>query len=369
MISKIKLNKIKRKDKKLHKKYCSKYGKYTVPVLPAVKRIIVIGDIHGDLKILIEILIKAKLIKKIKIDPVTILKKIRWIGKKTVIVQVGDQVDRCRPKSYKCDDPRATENDEHSDILIMKIFNELHRQAVKVGGAVYSLIGNHEIMNILGNFNYVSYEGLIQFADYKDEQVDFSKMYPEMTTVERGKIARQHAFKPGNEYSKMMACTRFPALIIGDYLFVHAGITPVFMRKTGIKTREDLISLNYHIRKFLLGLINKDSISHIIDSHDYSLFWTRILGNISPNEDTEYCVNELEHVLEAFRVNQIIVGHTPQFHKNKSGINTACKNGKKGITRVDIGASGAFDGFGGEIFRRPQVLEILNNEELNIIEL
>lgn len=358
----------KRKDNSLFDKYCSKYGKYLPPVLPAVKRIIAIGDIHGDLYVLIYMLFLAKLIKQMKkIDPATILKDIKWIGGKTVVVQVGDQVDSCRPKHVKCDHPDATKNDEPNDTLILKLFNELHRQAVKVGGAVYSLLGNHEIMNVNGNFNYVSYENLVQFEDYSDDKVDFSKMYPELSLVERGKIARQHAFKVGNEYAKMMACTRYPAIIIGDFMFVHAGITPNFMRKTGITTREDLISLNYHVRKWLLGLINKDNISDIIGSHDYSLFWTRVLGNIPPDSDPEYCVKQLEYVLHAFRVGHMVIGHTPQFYNNKAGINMAC-NGK--VIKVDIGASDmAFKDFAkkDDKNREPQLLEILDNNEINIL--
>ena len=34
-------------------------------------------------------------------------------------------------------------------------------------GGVYSLLGNHEIMNVQGNLNYVSYKGLEQFKDEK----------------------------------------------------------------------------------------------------------------------------------------------------------------------------------------------------------
>jgi len=359
------------KDKKLFNKHCSRYGKYLPPVLPAVDRIIVIGDIHGDINVLITCLTISNLIKplsSISEGYINVLKNIKWIGGKTVVVQVGDQIDSCRPKHTKCDDPNTTKNDEPNDILILKLFTELHKQAVKSGGAVYSLLGNHEIMNVMGQFNYVSYENLVSFSDYKDTKINFEKMYPKLSLVARGKLARQHAFKEGNKYASFLGCTRYPAIIIGDFMFVHAGITPNFMKKTGITKREDLVSLNYHVRKWLLGLINKDTITDIVDSHEYSLFWTRVLGNIPSETNPNFCTDQLEYVLNAFRIGHIVVGHTPQFYINKDGINTTCN---EKIIRVDFGGSNmAFNGFGADNDenREPQVLEILNNTELNIIK-
>ena len=54
---------------------------------PSVRRIIAIGDIHGDIKKLTYIFVKAKLIKR------TVRGNWVWIGKDTYVVQVGDQID------------------------------------------------------------------------------------------------------------------------------------------------------------------------------------------------------------------------------------------------------------------------------------
>ena len=55
-------------------------------ILPPCDRIIVIGDLHGDWKITKEIFLKAKLIDI----------NFKWIAepKNTIVVQVGDIVDR-----------------------------------------------------------------------------------------------------------------------------------------------------------------------------------------------------------------------------------------------------------------------------------
>lgn len=187
-------------------KNCPKYN-YLPTILPAAKRIIVIGDLHGDYDLTIESLILAGVIDN----------NLNWVGNDTIVVQVGDQIDRCRPYDHKCDHELATVNDEASDIKIMKLMTELHNKALKEKGAVYSLLGNHELMNSLGNLNYVSYKGLKEFDNYKDPD-DLSK------TFTSGAHARAHAFAPGNEHAKFMACTRQSSLIIGSFLFVHAGI-------------------------------------------------------------------------------------------------------------------------------------------------
>ena len=52
---------------------------------------------------------------------------------------------------------------------------------------VISLLGNHEIMNVQGNMNYVSYKGLEQFKD---------EINPETgKKFKSGKEARKYLFK------------------------------------------------------------------------------------------------------------------------------------------------------------------------------
>ena len=104
------------------------------------------------------------------------------------MIQIGDQVDRCRPFKTTCNNPSATKNDEGSDIAILLLFNNLHKKASKYGGAVISLLGNHELMNVMGNMNYVSYKGIMQFGK----------------TFEEGLEKRKELFSIGNKYAKII---------------------------------------------------------------------------------------------------------------------------------------------------------------------
>ena len=67
----------------------------------------------------------------------------------------------------------------------MELFTDLHEQAVKVGGAVISLLGNHEINNSMGILTYVSAKGLDGFKKYAPlpAEDEFCLLHPK--TIER----------------------------------------------------------------------------------------------------------------------------------------------------------------------------------------
>lgn len=334
---------------------CSPY-RYIPAILPQQKRVVVFGDIHGDYGLMIEMFDAAKLIKHDKKN------RYQWIGKDTYVVQVGDQVDRCRPiGGLSCDHPDATYNDEANDIKIMELFNDLNLQAEKVGGAVISLLGNHELLNAMGHMDYVSYEGLKQFENYIDPDS------PERE-FETGCDARIHAFQPGNNFGRMMGCTRLPAVIIGSNIFVHAGIVDGLIEEIKLKGLEDFERINIKIRRWLLGLLDQNYVEHIIKHSEHSMFWTRILGKIPPGVSLSEprCMDNIKNVLDLFKVGSIVIGHTPQSFMYSDDINSTCSNK---VWRVDNGSSSAFNAFDSTFkktgvstkSRRAQYLEIIDD--------
>lgn len=260
---------------------------------------------------------------------------------------------------------------------------ELHKQATKKGGAVYSLLGNHELMNVHGDFRYVSYEGLREFDNYTYKN-DAGKE----VTIKDGKEARAFAFKPGNEIGEFLACTRQVALIIGSNLFVHAGILPKIAKKYSVKSINQLMSL------YLLDMLKKPAkYRDLFNSQDYSPLWNRVFGtmglqkyktslqSIDIEEAKEKCSNLLDPLKEIYQVDKIFVGHTPLM---EHGMGSVCN---KKIWLTDYGSSKAFDKFDKSVtesdfiggnsdsdrprseFRKAQVLEILNDgKEINILK-
>lgn len=343
-------------DKQQFDDECPGY-KYLPTILPAKRRIITFGDIHGDYELALTLLKLAKVIDS----------DLKWIGGDTHVVQVGDQLDRCRPNSHVCNNKITTSNDEASDIKILKLFTELHNKALPFGGAVISLLGNHELMNVKGQFNYVSYLGLKEFDNYVDP-VNPKKKF------KSGVEGRKHAFKVGNEYANFMACTRLSSVVIGSNLFVHAGILPEFIKSKNINDKNDLTEINNKVRKWLLDKLEKNSIEDIVGNGKDSIFWNRILGSIPNDKDQNYkdCEKYLEPTLKILQIGHMIIGHTPQFYANNNSINSTCSSK---LWRVDIGSSSAFNEFDksylemGEVMnqRKPSVLEILNDNRFNII--
>ena len=182
-------------------------------ILPPVSRIIAIGDIHGDLQSFIVLLNWPKELKGTKLQT-------DIIGANppdTVVVQVGDIVDR--------GGRGQTIGDEASEQEIFTQVDLLHKEATNVGGAFYCLLGNHEIMNVLGDLRYTS----------PMSRQDFG-----------GAMDRIDAFRPGGSMARYMACNRNVVMKIGDFLFVHGGILPHHTRFT-------LETLNRVMREYLLG--------------------------------------------------------------------------------------------------------------------
>ena len=343
-------------------KLCESYPKLP-HILPAKKRIICIGDLHGDYKLTLNCLKVAKVIND----------KNEWIAKPpdTIVVQIGDQIDKCRPTpNQQCTDPTTTPQDEDSDIKILEFFTSLNEKAIKKGGAVISLLGNHEIMNVQGNMNYVSHKGLKHFDNTINP--DTKKKF------RNGLEARKYFFKKGQKYANFLACTRQTALIVGSNVFVHATILPELAKKFKVK------DLNTLVRKWLLDMIDDDSkvegickIGDILYNYHFSPFWPRVLGNLPPNVplSDDVCIDNLMETLELYNVNNMIVGHTPQiFLKDKAGINVTCRDEvdgiNKGIWRIDVGSSSGFNNFKNKKDKeisKPQVLEILNDNEFNVL--
>ena len=77
----------------------------------------------------------------------------RWAGGRAHLVQVGDVLDR------------GLEGPKALDLLI-----RLEAQAQKAGGRVHALLGNHEVMNMLGDLRYVSADEYKQFRTPESER-------------------------------------------------------------------------------------------------------------------------------------------------------------------------------------------------------
>ena len=104
---------------------------------PAVRRLVAVGDLHGDLAKTKEALVAGGLM-----DPSTE----RWSGGTTTAVQVGDQLDR-----------------GGDEVAILLLLERLRKEARDAGGELVVMNGNHETLNVAGRFRYATADGLEDF--------------------------------------------------------------------------------------------------------------------------------------------------------------------------------------------------------------
>jgi len=185
--------------------------------------VVAVGDVHGDFDDFVTILQRAGLIDA----------QHHWTGGQGTLVQVGDLLDR-GPK------PRD----------VMDLLISLEKEAPKAGGRVVSLLGNHEMMNIMGDLRYVTAENYAAYVDsnsaerqksayqeyvkWRSSHTQLLAELPqpmELTEAEWmarhpiGFIEHREAFSPNGSYGKWLR-EHSAVAKIGEVIFLHGGIHP-----------------------------------------------------------------------------------------------------------------------------------------------
>ena len=274
-------------------------------------RLLVIGDIHADFSLFKHILVKSELINH----------KEEWIAKpkNTVIVQVGDLLDGGGRFSKEV----------HGEKNIMELINKINKQARKLGGGFYPILGNHELMNVYGDFKYASKKDIDDTG---------------------GVLNRAKLYKPGGPLAKNLS-KHSVILKVGSYLFCHAGIL-----LEHVDNHNMIHYLNNLMRKYLNNNLKhgEEYQFNKYFSGDNSLLWNREYGK--DNLKGETCKN-LGILLKKLDCKSMIIGHTPQ-----EKINNQCQ-GK--VWRVDVGISRCFSMNENNV----QILEILEDgKKINILD-
>jgi hypothetical protein len=198
--------------------------------ITGVSRVVAVGDVHASYDNLVSVLTMAGLLDR----------SAHWAGGKGVFVQVGDILDRgaeARP--------------------VLDLLMRLEKEARPAGGRVIVLLGNHDVMNILGDLSAVQ---LAEYAEWKEPETAGSRTQSGKArrmefvdaVTERAREEAKAAGQPFNEAAyrrKILAETpsgyveRAQALsasgeygqwlrgrdvvaTVNDVAFVHGGLTP-----------------------------------------------------------------------------------------------------------------------------------------------
>ena len=198
----------------------------------------VVGDIHGAYTAVVKTLKNSKLIDSNN----------QWIGGSAHFVSVGDLMDR-GPASRK----------------VMDLFIQLQQQADSAGGKFHVILGNHEVMNLVGDLRYLSKEEISEFAsDETPQQREKAyKKYRRASGLRHsedvllkfdseytpGFFARQQAFSKTGKYGQWLLSLPF-VIQINDQLFAHGGLSKIAATYT-------LADFNTESKKGLITYLNR----------------------------------------------------------------------------------------------------------------
>lgn len=286
-----------------------------------VERIVAVGDIHGDYENFVKVLSDAGLINR----------RGNWVGENTHFVQLGDLPDR------------GPDTDE-----IIEHMKRLQRQALRAGGMVHALIGNHEAMNILGDLRYVHpgeyaavrsrrartlrnnlYERMLtrlqaadpEFVADAAHRQTFDALYP------LGFVEHRMAWSAEGDFGAWVR-QHNSVIKINRSLFLHAGIGPEILGRS-------ITDINDQIRTELAGAPPEEpGLSEIPGGP----LWYR---GLAINEETL----ELAHVdavLAFYDVDRIVVGHTP-------GLGTIVPRFGGKVVVIDTGISAYYGAYLGSL--------------------
>lgn len=265
--------------------------------LTNVARVVAVGDVHGAYAEFLAVLRLAGIIDA----------KERWSAGKTHFVQTGDILDR------------GTETRP-----VMELLMRLEGEARKAGGRVHAILGNHEVMNVLGDLRYVSREEYKAFETpgsretwdkfYRSRSDDARRAAKEAgetfdeaafrSKLEQqaplGFVERIQAFSDQGRYGRWLR-ERPGMLKIDGVAFVHGGFTPE-VAALGCET------INATARREITSDIAKTRLEPLasLAARDNGPFWYRGMAR----EDETAWLPSLEQVLRQIGAHTVVIGHT-----------------------------------------------------------
>jgi hypothetical protein len=300
-------------------------------------RIIAVGDLHGDYSAWMTIARASGLTDA----------RGHWSGGKTILVQLGDVTDR-EPDSLK----------------IIRSLQQLQKEAPRSGGRVVVVLGNHEAMNLLGDYRYTTPGEYAAFADaqsaarrerlYELNKAAIEASYhvrdPKLSadairnawvaSTPLGWVEHKLAWMPSGDLGKW--ATANPAVVkIDGTLFVHGGLSAEY-------SKLPIDELN---RRVAAAMAAADESPKSILTDPLGPLWYRGLVGRDADAEAERTENaraapaaqrptideELTTILAAYGAKRLVIAHTPIL----SGI--AITNAGR-LARIDTGISRFYGG-------------------------
>jgi len=213
-----------------------------------IDRVVAFADVHGAYTELLELLRETGILDA----------RNHWAAGNTHLVSLGDLLDRSA-------DSRK----------VMDLLMDLQGEAQATGGQLHVLLGNHEVMNILGDLRYVEASEYASYGDLESsaERAELRQAWETAQGAGSGAAFDQKfppgyfghraAFLPKGKYGQWLL-TLPVAIMLNDTLFMHAGPSNVLQ---GMSLQE----LNLRYRTALtdyLGLAGRLEQAKLLQAGD-----------------------------------------------------------------------------------------------------
>ena len=271
-----------------------------------VPRVVAVGDVHASYDNLVSVLTMAGLLDRSG----------HWAGGKGVFVQVGDILDRgveARP--------------------VLDLLMRLEKEARRAGGRVIVLLGNHDVMNILGDLSAVqpaeyeewkepdtpgsrSSSGKTRRMEFVDTATDRAReeakaagqAFDEAAYREKildqtppGFVERAQALSASGAYGQWLRGRDVVATVNG-VAFLHGGLTP---EVAALGCEE----INRKVRSELgtdLAQTRANPRAALATGENGPLSYRGLA-----REDETAFLPSVEKVLQSMGVKAVVIGHTP----------------------------------------------------------
>jgi hypothetical protein len=294
--------------------------------VPDAPRVVAVGDVHASYDNFVSVLRMVGLLDE----------KAAWSGGTAHLVQTGDVLDRGK-------DARK----------VLDLLMRLEGEARKAGGRLHALLGNHEVMNMVGDLRYVAAEEYESFrtpqsvdlrwrflhnaterarerARAKGEAFDEEAFRTKLADqVPPGFVERTEAFSEEGRYGRWLR-QRAAMTKVNGVVFVHGGLTP---EVAALGCEE----VNARVRRELgdLAKLRQDPGSTLAAGENGPL-WYRGLAR----DDESVLGPRVDAVLSALGARAIVVGHSP----TKDGRIRTRAGGR--VVTIDVGIG---EGYGGNL--------------------
>lgn len=285
-------------------------------------RVVAVPDVHGDYDRFVDVLVMAGLLDD----------NGKWSGGSSTLIQLGDVLDR-GPSSRR----------------VLDLLMDLQKQAKSAGGAVEMLIGNHEVMRLTGDYSGVSAGEYHEFRGVNSERLrddlfiqimrerpasDDPRARDDLRLGHRQRWDQAHplgyaemvmAFSDKGRYGRWLR-QRPVAVVAGETLFVHGGISPKYALFSAQRFRDRFVA---EVPKSGIEPVNRDGFLH----DELGPFLWRGLAM----ENDGVLTPHIDSLLEQWRVRRIVVGHIPQRGPMKVRL-----DGK--VILADVGLASSYGG-------------------------